>query len=213
MTRTYLFLLAAAALILASCSKGPMAGPDPDPAVNPPGNNPSNKLTGTWKFAGMELKGQSVTSASDMEGNTLRGITDFDYISIENKGTVTFDERMMTSKDISYMVDTKVKGSTYVNGELMESEELPWRVTIPASGSSASYELKANDSLYSQASTVSFPGIDAPLTGQPMACKLSWKGDTLVLKSRVNYTKNSSANGTATIVSSSMDQVTKLVRK
>ncbi|SKA34094.1 hypothetical protein SAMN04488128_103950 [Chitinophaga eiseniae] len=216
MTRTYLFLAACAALLFASCTKGPMAGPDPDPTVTPPGTNPGpsgNKLTGTWKFAGVELKGQSVTSATDMEGNTLKGVTNTDYISIENKGTVTFDERMMISKEISYTIDTKVNSATYINGELVASQDAPWRMTMPPSESKAAYELKANDSLYSQGATASFPGMEGSMTGQPIASKLSWKGDTLVLKSRISFSKTSSVEGFPSVINYNHDVITKLVRK
>lgn len=216
MTRTCLFLLAAVAVLFASCTKGPMAGPDPDPTVTPPGTNPnpsSNKLMGTWKFAGVELKGQSVTSATDMEGNTLKGITNTDYISIENKGTVTFDERMMVSKDISYTIDTKVKNATYINNELVASQDAPLHITMPASESKGAYELRANDSLYSQGSSVSFPGMEGSMTGQAIASGLSWKGDTLILKSRILFSKTSSVEGMPSVISYNHDVITKLVRK
>ncbi|MBC9912884.1 hypothetical protein [Chitinophaga varians] len=213
MTRTYLFLLASAMLLFASCSKDEMAGPDPDPTVNPPGTNPTNKLIGTWKFAGVELKGQSVTSFTDEDGSSFKGLLDIDYISTGNKGTVTFDERTMTSKDLSYTVDSKVKSATYVNGVLVASQELPWGVTMPASASTAGYELRANDSLYSQAASVSFPGVEGPLPGQEMAAKISWKGDTLVLKSHILYAKTTMEEGVPTAVNYNLDQVTKLVRK
>lgn len=216
MTRTYLFLAACAALLFASCTKGPMAGPDPDPIVTPPGTNPNpsdNKLMGTWKFAGVELKGQSVTSATDMEGNTLKGITNTDYISIENKGTVTFDERMMVSKDISYTIDTKVQSVTYINNELVASQDAPFRITTPASESKGAYELRANDSLYSPGSSVSFPGMEGSMTGDAIASKLSWKGDTLVLKSRILFSKTSSVEGMPSVISYNHDVITKLVRK
>ncbi|QJB30016.1 hypothetical protein HF324_01005 [Chitinophaga oryzae] len=216
MTRTYLFLAVSAALLFASCTKGPMAGPDPDPTVNPPGTNPNpsgNKLVGTWKFAGVELKGQSVTAATDLEGNTLKGITNTDYISIENKGTVTFDERMMVSKDVSYTIDSKVKNATYINGELVASQDMPWRITMPPSESKAAYELRANDSLYSQGATASFPGMEGSMTGQPIASKLSWKGDTLLLKSHISFSKTSSVEGLPSVINYNHEVITKLVRK
>lgn len=213
MTRTYLLLLASAVFLFASCAKDEMAGPDPDPTVTPPGTNPSNKLMGTWKFAGIELKGQSITSYTDQDGGTFKGLLDIDYISTENKGTVTFDERMMTSKDMSYRIETNVKSFTYVNGQLLASQEMPWGITMPATGNSVEYELRANDSLYTKATTASFPGVDDALTRQPMATKLSWKGDTLVLKSHILYAKTIMEEGVPTAVNYNLDQVTKLVRK
>ncbi|RBL91842.1 hypothetical protein [Chitinophaga flava] len=216
MTRTYLFLSAFLAVMAVSCSKEPMAGPDPDPETTTPtspGANPSNKLVGVWKNAGVRVIGQSIAEMN-LSGDAMRSVTEINYTSFNNKGTVTFDETTTTSSNISYSIDTKLKIRSYTNGILDANEELPWKIDMPASNGKGQYKLIGTDSMYTDNGVSSMVGSDGkPLTSVPATFKISWSGDTLILVAHSIIDKTQQEYGITQLVHYDFYHETKLTRK
>ncbi|WP_212003166.1 hypothetical protein [Chitinophaga sp. HK235] len=216
MTRTYLFLSAFLAVMAVSCSKEPMAGPDPDPETTPTtptSPSGSNKLTGVWKYAGMKINGQTV-SESNIEGQAMRGIIDMDYTTFNNSGTVTFEETTVASNNIGYSLDTKVRVRAYIDGVLFRDMNESWPLTIPPMSSNGKYNMIGTDSVRIEGVVSSVPSSTGQLSKSiPATYKIAWAGDTLVLRAHIIFSSSEEHDGITAVSHNDLYQELKLARK
>src|SRR5690349_11661587 len=73
-----------------------------------------NPLLGTWKLITNDIKTKATQHLSDDIG-TITNIATLDYITVNNKGSVTFEKDRILSKQISFDVADTVRSEIYVN--------------------------------------------------------------------------------------------------
>ena len=108
-------------------------------------DNPT--IEGTYKLKYLTSKTNSTIIGDDGE----KAITTSDYTTIDNQGTIVFDNSNLSATGLSYTVDTIANVYLYQDNQLINSSSYPFNFTLPASNSVASYKLIGADSIY-------FPG-------------------------------------------------------
>jgi hypothetical protein len=173
-----LLLLAAFTLFIVSCGKD-----DTQPETN--------AITGNYDFVGLTASGTTETTIDN-----IRSIATYGYYGLQPKGTTVIDAQKVANKDWTYSVDTIVHGETYVDGQLMGISNQPMVMDVPSSSSTATYKLIGTDSIYFDngfVSGVGAGGADVPAT--PAGYKISWSGDTLIMRTRIDMTYNQTVQG------------------
>ena len=104
-------------------------------------------IEGTYKLKYLTAKTNSTITGDDGE----KAVTISDYTTIDNQGTIVFDNSNLSATGLSYTVDTIANVYLYQDNQLINSSSYPFQFTLPASNSVASYKLIGADSIY-------FPG-------------------------------------------------------
>ncbi|MFT3748528.1 MAG: hypothetical protein QM768_09440 [Agriterribacter sp.] len=127
------FLCLPAVLFLASCKKD--------------SNDTSSPISGNYKFIKFVANTVSITSYTE-NGVFYKSVTYSEYTTKNNTGNLEIDGSNIKSTGLSYSVDTTTKTDYYENNELIDSFEIPLKVTIPAGDAVTGYKIVTNDSLY-----------------------------------------------------------------
>ena len=176
-------------LILSSCHKNNDA----------PGN--SGQLTGNYKFLYISLQAQS-TGQQSGGGQTLKTITNTNYKTVGNSGTVTFTKDSIFSKGVGYTANTISSSYVYENGTLTDSLSFPLVETYPPSNSSTKFDVIGQDSIVFHGGYL-FTGLGGNTTvAPPSGGRFSFKGDTLFLTSKVSQTLPPQTSGGVTVTQS-----------
>jgi hypothetical protein len=173
------------------------------------GNNTS--IIGNWNFVGMVAHTNSSVSLT-AGGDQLKTITTSDYVTQNNVGTMQITASQFISSNIAYSIDTTMHVKTYLNGVLFDEMDLPFVLTSPSSSSTSPYTRINNDSLtITGALGVPDPSGSTP-TG-PVGVRISWSGDTLLLKVASSFTQTVTQGGVPATVTGSVTGITKLKRQ
>ena len=206
MKHTHVILLALVMTGAVSCQKE-VDYVDLGNTGNP--TNPSQSITGDWKFVRMLLDMEMTDQSDDgflKTEATIKG----GFVSFNEKGTLKIESDKMTGNGIAYSVDTVYKFTASVNGIQDTEMEIPWKYDMPASNGSSSFKRITDDSL---ALTSTFMSPDLPPTAgqavQPTGMRTSWSGDTLLLTTRVNQTVDADDGSKTTF---HLRQVVKLLK-
>jgi hypothetical protein len=186
---TPLFLIASL-LVIASCHKSNSAAP----------GNPA-QLVGNYQFLYVSVSVQAITQASGA-GQTEKTISNSNYKTIDNSGTVTFTKDSIAWKGIGYTADYNAFVSEYLNGVLSDTLSYPITLTLDPVNSTTKYDVIGQDSLYVHGG---YPtaGIGGGTTiAPPSGGIFSFKGDTLFLTSKVNQTNPPQTMSGVTITTS-----------
>lgn len=171
-------------------------------------SNPSNaEINGTWNFASMETDG-SVSQEYTDEFGTTKTINTYDFVSEDNKGTITFDGSKIVSSNLSYSVDYVLTAKTYQDGVLVGTSTLPINQSYPASSSTASYKMVGTDSIYFEGGSMFMGGVTTELI--PSGAKLDLQGNTLFMTQYVNQTKTQDIFGIPITTAMNLKVVVKL---
>jgi hypothetical protein len=207
-----LLLVFGIALVLASCQKELSFGD----AINNPGsggggtgNNTS--ITGNWDFVGMTAHTKSTVTAT-IAGEELKTITVSDYITKNNTGTVNITSNQFISSGLSYSIDTIMNVKTYISGVLFDDLDMPFVTSVPATGSTSNYVRNSNDSLTVTGSFGGTPNPSGNAPTGPVGIKISWAGDTLLLKVATTFTQSISQGGVPATFVGTVNGITKLKR-
>lgn len=196
-----LLLAAAVAAVMASCGKDD---------AKPEGN--ASEIQGTYDFVGMSVAGISTVTVPESNEKT---ITYNAYKTKENVGSLVVDASKFVSTAMGYSIDTTVKSEYYDEGLLEDTYELPFKVTIPPAGSNATYKLVGTDSIHFDKGFITVP--DDPNMGgatQESGARITWKGDTLVMRSVFSATTTRLQSGfTVITVFNSVQEVRLKKRK
>lgn len=131
MTKHLLFSLLTTIVILSSCKK------------DSSGTNTS-AIQGTYKLKYLTSKTNSTAIGTDGE----KIVTTSDYTTINNQGTLIFDNSKLTATGLTYAVDAKAFYYLYQDNQLVDSSSFPFTFTLPASNAVAAYKLIGADSIY-----------------------------------------------------------------
>ena len=122
-------------LVIVSCHK----------SNNGPGS--SAQLVGTYKFLYLSAQTQSISQVSG-GGQNEKTVTNTNYKTTQNTGTVTFTADSLASKGVGYSANTTSNSYIYDNGVLTDSISLPFSFSYPASNSTTKYDVIGQDSLF-----------------------------------------------------------------
>jgi hypothetical protein len=212
-----LLLLVAVITLFSSCQKEvgfEDGGPGPNPGGNGGGGNIAS-IVGNYKFLGMvaDIKATSVASSFGME---IKIIVSSGYISKNNVGTVEITPSKMIGTGIGYDVDTVMNMKTYMDGALFDDSDMPFVTTIPPTSNSSDYTKISSDSITVDGGFV-MPSNPTPggggITLGVIGSKLSWAGDTLIMKTSTTYTTTVTQQGVTATVNGVVKSITRLKKQ
>ena len=169
-----LFLALLSAFILTSCQKEISM----EQFTGSGGGGSNANLIGNWKFINLDAKTKSTVEVNDGV-DVLKTISLTDYITTDNGGSLKIDASKITSTDLTYTINTTVKGSVYENGTLINTLDFPFTFTLPPSSSTTTYTVVGADSLLFAASFITIGGNTVP--SKPSGAKFKIVGDILTL--------------------------------
>lgn len=175
-------------------------------------NNANRSIVGDYDFIGLSANIVSTTTASTA-GMQQKSVTTSTYYSINNTGTIQITANQIISNGVGYDVDTLMYVKSYIGGAFMGEISMPFQVSNPPSNSSYPYVKNNADSITvngpfgaPQGATGSVP------TGQT-GLRVSWSGDTLLLKVATTVNQNINMNGVSAQLTGTINGVTKLKKK
>lgn len=142
------------------------------------GNTDGSEL-GTWNFISLHAITKETIEAP---GEKL--VTVSDYTTIDNKGTITFQNSKMSANNISFSANTIAKVYYYENGVLEDSIPVPFAYTAPATSTTYDYEMIGADSIHIKSGSLSLPDAGGN-TGSGEGYRLRWEGNRMIMM--VNY--------------------------
>jgi len=180
-------------IMLASCKK------EDTPATN------SATIEGSYKF-----KYLSASTKSTVVSGDEKAVTNSDYTTSDNQGTVTFSNSVFTGTGVAYSLNTTAKSYLYFGGELIDSLSYPFSFTLPASNYVAQYQLIGADSIYFPQGSVT-GGIDGmgPRQTNPSGGRYSITGNLLTITQHLS--KDSTLNNSGETAHLKEDALTSLV--
>lgn len=185
--------------------------------VNLPKEKPENldaALVGNWKFIESHITSQVIDEVSSGGFGKIKSVSNADYSTINNKGSLTIEETKILSKQIGYDVATVVKADFYQDDVFVESGEAPFNVSIAPSSSVTNYKRIGTDSLYFEnGSFGQFEGTPDGVQSKPAGVKYRIEGATLFLTSVANDHLDDYSTGVHRISSSTATIVTTLEKQ
>ncbi len=158
------------------------------------GGGSANSVIGKWKFINIDAKTESIVEATD--GIDIeKSISFSNYVSTNNKGTITFDATKMNSSGLGYDVNTTVKAYLYLNGTLEDSLESPFSFSVPLSDGTATYKQISSDSLYFENGGFVYQGGGGSQSSQPGGARIKFEGNRLLMTSNSTQTKSETISG------------------
>jgi len=178
---------------------------------NPPpgGGTTNNSIIGTWNFVGMVASTRSSVVAGTGPAEE-KAISYYGFISENNVGTVTINAATITSAGVGYSIDTIVTTEFYLGGVLIDTFHTDFAFDMPLTSAVAPYKAVGSDSIYFSSG---FLTLDPTAGATPTAAtgsKISWSGDTLLIKTVIVENRTESVNGVMATISDNISQVVKL---
>jgi hypothetical protein len=211
-----LFLLAAISFTLFSCQKQIELDDPILPGGNPPGGNPGSNtgdIKGTYDFVNMTVYGSSSVTVS-IPGFNQKIITNTDYVTDNNHGTVTIDATKILTSQISYTIDTSSIALYYSDGQLVDSLSAPFSYVQNPYGGNTTYRIISSDSVYMDKGFVDSPdGSGTQVPSIASGSKYKWSGDTLSFTTKFYQKKTQLVNGVTANIESSGTQILKMKKK
>ena len=189
--------MAACMAVLSSCQKEVGFGDEE--------RSGSAEITGDWTFVGLDVHTHSVIETTDGPDH-MRNITTSDYKAINPVGTVKITANQFITQNIGYSINSTAHLVSYLNGTLLLEQDFPMNIDMPPSSSTANYTRNSNDSLTFTTTVSSLPDPTGGAFSGPMGTKISWSGDTLLLKMSVNATYDAALDPSVPLPGTITDQ-------
>ncbi|MEO7394427.1 MAG: hypothetical protein ABIU11_05745 [Chitinophagaceae bacterium] len=141
MKKHLILSLLTAIIILASCQKENDTTP--------------TAIEGAYKIKSLSAKTNVIVTGS--EGEKI--VTTSDYTTINNQGTLVFDQSNLTYTGLTYSIDTEAKYYIYLDNDLVDSASFPLQATLPSTNGVAPYKLIGADSIYFPQGSVASGGM------------------------------------------------------
>jgi hypothetical protein len=184
MKKLSLTLVSVVALFLFSCKK--------DSSDN---NQSTGELKGTWNLENLDFNAMTSTELADSE-TSVKGVFLTDYISANNKGTISFDDTHITSKDLSYDLAGNLNMKYYLDGALMSNVDSTLNISMPASSATTEYVRVGADSLYCPNGAFIHMETGDDLFSTPNGLKFKFDGYKLILTITQKETSTVTEDGT-----------------
>jgi hypothetical protein len=199
------FAILLAVFSFSSCQKE-VSG---DGILPPPVENP---LLGNWKLIDNDVKAE-FTQEVIRDIGTLTNISTLDYITMNNDGTLTFEQDKILAKQLSFSFEDTIKSQLYVDGSFVEAYESPIDATMPPASSSSPYVLVGTDSIYCpNGSFLQIEGTDTTETF-PTGFKFVIQDDRLILTNHTTAQEEVTEDGATTKTESKVTVVTTLQKQ
>lgn len=173
------------------------------------GGNTTTNIVGDYDFVGLVAHTQSTVTVTD-QGQELKSVTVSDYVTKNNTGTVKVTSSELITTNVAYSIDTMMNVKTYIGNLLMSDLDFPFALTAPTTSTSSPYVRNSADSI---TVTGTF-GVSVDPTGNaptgPVGMKLSWSGDTLLLRVKATFSQTVTQGGVPGTVVGTVDGITKL---
>jgi hypothetical protein len=162
-------------------------------------NADTASIQGTYKLTYLTAKTNS--TITDDDGG--KAVSNADYTTIDNHGTIVFDASKLTTTGISYSVNSVSSNYFYQDDELIDSISFPLVVTIPPISSAGTYKLIGADSIYISAGLVPAAGSGGAITegsggrykldGKVLTITQHFLKDSVFTESGISYHQRESA--------------------
>jgi hypothetical protein len=136
-------------------------------------------ILGTWSFVQMSVSTESLIEATTT-GYSEKVVTTSNYVSANNRGTITLTANEFITNGISYDASIDAVTHFFEDGILVDSIALSQDVSIPSSSARTTYRLVGADSIVVAGNT----GISGT-TVTPSAGRLILSGNELTIRLRV----------------------------
>lgn len=171
-----------------------------------------NPLLGTWKLIDNDVKTELTQELSDDIG-TITNVATLDYVTTNNKGSLTFEEERVLSKQLSFDIVGNIKSDIYVNGFFVETYDTPVNTSVPPSSSSNAYVLIGTDSIYCpDGSFFQLEGAEGIEAG-PTGFKFTVQDNRLVLTNHMSEAEEVIEEGVTTTSEINVTVVTTLEKQ
>lgn len=172
------------------------------------GTGNTNNIEGEYDFVGTVAHTESLVTVS-IPGQELKTLTVSDYATQNNTGTMKVTADQIIYTNLGFTIDTMMNVKTYVDNVLFDDSDVPFSGTQPASSSTSPYVRNSADSITVTGTVGVASGPSNPAPTGPVGVKLSWSGDTLVLKINSSFTQTVTENGETGILVGSVNGTSK----
>jgi len=179
------------------------------------GTGTNNKdIIGDYEYAGTAGTSTTTVTVNDILGQTSTVATD-KYATTNNRGQIKITSNKLTYSGFAYTINSSSHVKLYLGSQLISEQDIPYGYDIPESSGENNYVKNNNDSLTFEKLLFvdSNPVQGATLDPRPMGARISWKGDTLVLKIKSTISGTVNQSGTNAKYSSLFDGVVNLKKK
>jgi hypothetical protein len=149
------------------------------------GGGGSTDITGNWKFVSFSAVTQS-TNQFTLAGLTAKTVTNSDYTTTNNTGTVTITSNNMTINAVSYDVADTAFAFYYENNVLIDTISQGFGFHLPSYNATSTYKRVNQDSIY-----INSQVLDPSVSGGS-GYRISLNGN--ILKMTTSIVKDTSIN-------------------
>jgi hypothetical protein len=208
-----LLLIPVLTAFIISCQKEADLQNDGPGSTGTGGNN-NRDIVGDYDFVGIDGDTKASVVIASPFGDA-KTVTSAKYTSTNNSGTVKFTADKLIYTNIAYSVNTTAHTQIFLGNTLLSEEDEPYTEDSPADSGEESYVKNNNDSLtFTNALFLADNPFQANVPPTPMGARISWKGDTLLLKVKSTFSGPISQPGSpAGDFTGSVEGVMKLKKK
>jgi len=162
------------------------------------GSTSTTNIEGDYDFVGMVAHTESSTTSNTM-GTLIKAVTVMDYATKNNSGMMKITSNQLIDTNLGHSIGTTYNVKTYGDSVLVDDSNVALIRSTPPTSSTSTYERNSADSitvtgalgvvsdLFSTIAWTPPPygtnsGISISFEQEKMGVKLSWSGDTLLLK-------------------------------
>jgi len=160
----------------------------------PGGNGNTSNVEGDYDFVGMVAHTQTSVTVS-AAGSEIKAVTVSDYVTKNNTGTMKITSNQLIGTDIGYSIDTTMNVKTYMDNVLFDDSDVPFVGDSPPTSNTSPYVRNSADSI----TVTGLLGVPTDPSGTiptgDVGVKLSWSGDTLLLKINTSFTQTVTQGG------------------
>jgi hypothetical protein len=147
-------------------------------------NTDSSSVVGAWKFISMQTD-MNLTLEGEQNGVPMSVVATSNYTTINNGGTITFDNNQMIAAGLTYSVDAIAKATVYVAGIPVNTSDVPITGTVPPTDDTGAYEQFGADSIYVQSGALAILDPGGVLQNTGLGFKLKWIGNQMTMTTRI----------------------------
>jgi len=176
------------------------------------GGGATTEIIGNYSFVSMtaNTKATIVTGTGPLQE---KAISTSAYTTTNNVGTVNITATNFITTGIGYSIAGIAATEYYVAGILVTSMDLPFDFDLPPTDGNSTYRRINNDSIYFDNGFISYDpnGTGTPTATLPIGARISWRGDTLLMKTVFSQTSTQDiGGGIMAQVTSAGDQLIKM---
>jgi hypothetical protein len=176
------------------------------------GTGNTNNIVSDYDFVGMVAHTKSTVTVNTA-GSELKTITVSDYVTENNIGTVKITSNQFISTNLGYSIDTIMNTKTYIDNVLFDDSDFPFVVSTPPTSSTSAYVRVSADSITVTGAIGTSPNPTGNTPTGPVGVKLSWSGDTLLMKVNTSFTQTITQGGVPATLEGSVNGITKLKKR